>query len=96
MSSGPADVKAGNVSCIQLATSSRSTSQPTLLELPIGGGKEYEFLVYPHKKVPLYSIIWSIIFFCKLLRFYPLYGGSENVENVKKTEFSKLWQKGDI
>ena len=56
----------------------------------IRGGKEYEFLVYPHKNVLLYSMIRSVIFFCKFLRFYPLYGESENVENVKKTRIFKI------
>ena len=46
-------------------------------------------IVYPTRNVLLSSQIQSIIFILHTFEILPLYGGFENVENVKKPEFSK-------
>ena len=59
-----------------------------IISVKFGEGKQYEFLVYLHKNVLLYSTIQSIIFFLYTFKILPpVRGGLKMLKMLKNSNF---------
>ena len=57
---------------------------------PSRKAKEYDIFLVPPRNILLYTVIRVYQSFFLNLRFYPLYGWSENIENALKHEIFKM------